>query len=56
MNLIIPENALQNSQNFGPVFGGCDIALSDQCDKNSNSRSNFPYSYNFSSKPYIKNQ
>ena len=51
MDLIQPEYAIGNShKRRGPVFGP-DIRLYDKCNTD-NSSLNFPFSYNFTAKPY----
>ncbi len=55
MHLIKPEHAINNSGQWGPLFGA-DIQLSDKCNTNRNSSLNFPYSYNFTAKPYTRNE
>ncbi len=55
MDLIKPEHAIINNRQYGPCFGG-DIQLSDKCNANKSSSLNFPYSYNFTAKPYTQNQ
>ena len=42
---------------YGPTFGGGhDIYLSDKCNENNGSYTNFPHSYNLASNPYTNNQ
>ncbi|CAM4841955.1 unnamed protein product [Rotaria magnacalcarata] len=38
-------NALQYSNDYGPIFGGCDIALFANSNSNQSSSVNFPYFY-----------
>lgn len=51
--LIKPEYAILNNRQYGPLFGR-DIQLSDKCNTNKNSYLGFPFSYNFTAKPYTK--
>ena len=47
LELIKPEKAIQCIPQYGPVFGGgADIAVCDNCNIESNSCTNFAYSYN----------
>jgi hypothetical protein len=57
MDIVNTNNAVWNNKNIGPTFGsGCDLFLSDACNANKSSHSNFPHSYNFTAKPYTNNQ
>ncbi len=57
MDIVDINKAAYNSKTYGPTFGGGhDLYLSDACNANKNSRSTFPYSYNFTAKPYTNNQ
>ncbi len=51
MELIRPDKAIQCIPSYGPVFGGgADLAVSDKCNVNNNSCTNFSYSYNYKDK------
>jgi hypothetical protein len=57
MDIVNTNNAVLNNKTYGPIFGsGCDLILSDACNANKNSYSNFPSAYNFTAKPYTNNQ
>ncbi len=56
MDLVNPEKSIFNNRNWGPMFGGNDVCITDKCNLNKESCANFPHSYNFTSKPYTKNQ
>jgi hypothetical protein len=53
------QYAIWDHINCGPIYGatgaGCDLAIYDKCNQNSDSYANFPYSYNCGSK-YQNNQ
>ncbi len=49
------QYAIQDSINYGPVYGGCDLIIYDKCNQNKDSGASFPSSYNCSSK-YQNNQ
>ena len=46
MTLVDNEKAIQCLASYGPVFGAGDIAVCDSCDKNHDSTTNFPSSFN----------
>lgn len=48
MTLTRPEKSIQCIPTYGPVFGGgCDIAVTDDCNISNKNTTNFPYSYNY---------
>ena len=55
MDLIDPMYAISCNRQWGPIFA-CDIQLCDKCNVNKYSNLNFPWSYNFTAKPYAKNE
>ena len=40
------EKLIYRYSGWGPTFGGDDIDIKDDCNSNSNSRANFPHTYN----------
>ena len=57
MLLNTAKKAIQCNPNQGPLFGGgCDLSITDRCDRDSESVSNFPYSFNNEEKTYKFNQ
>jgi hypothetical protein len=57
MTITSHQSAVCNNYNYGPTFGGGhDIQISDKCNENNSSYTNFPSSYNLASNPYTNNQ
>ncbi len=57
MDITNINNSAYNNKSYGPTFGGGhDFYLSDLCNNNKSSYSNFPHGYNFTAKPYTNNQ
>ncbi len=49
------QNAIWDHISYGPVYGGYDLVIVDNCNQNNKSYANLPTSYNCGSK-YEKNQ
>ena len=44
-NVRTPESAINRTPDYGPIFGYSDIAIADQANSNSNSFTNFGFSF-----------